>query len=459
MKWRHSLVYLLILALLGGYYYYFEVVKKREKDEAQRAKNRLFSLGVEAVDEVILEGKDRPVVHLAKKDGAWVLERPVKTEADQSVVDTLVHSLTQLEKSREVDEAAKDMGLYGLTDPALVVRFRSGETWHRVRIGSKNPTGESQYAAKGDESAVFLLAAGSVNALSKGPEELRRRDLVTFEDGEVHSLTVSWADGHRLVLARDEKNKDEWRCADEPERRVKRTKVDKVLNQIRWARAKTFLEQPAEDSQVWVSGRPDVQIVVQGTDGSQRELKIGRKNGEPESYVAWSSQMSSLVTVDGSLLEDIPKTARDVEDRSVAALDSKNVTRVQYRLQGEKGELVLQDDGKWAHVGADGSRRVIKESWRVRPVFWEWEDLEYEEKAPAEARRPEDRHLNQMEFSTKDGGTVFVSWPASDRDDSAENLPLWTGSGETYLVKREKIKEIERKIQDVLKSALDKASS
>lgn len=459
MKWRHSLIYLLILALLGGYYYYFEVVKKREKEEAQRAKNRLFSVATEAVDEIILEAKDKPAVHLLKKDGAWVLDGPVTTEADQNAVDTLLHSLLNLEKNRDVDESAKDMGLYGLSDPAFVVRFRSGETWQRIRFGSKNPTGESHYAAKGDENAVFLLAAGSVTALSKGPDELRRRDLLTFEDEEIRSLSVSWADGHRLTLVRDEKDKDLWRCSEEPERRVKRAKVDNILNQIRWARAKTFLDISAEDSEVWASGVPEVHVIVQGGDGPPREVKIGRKKEASETYVAWSSQMSTLVTVDGSILKDLPKTVRDVEDRSVAALDSKNVTRVHYQIHGQKGELVLQDDGAWAHVGADGSRRVIKESWRVRPVFWEWEDLEYEEKASANLKRPEEQDLNRMEFSTKDGVTLAVSWPGANRDESAQTLPLWTGSNEAYLVKVEKIREIEEKIQDVLKRASEKASS
>ncbi|WP_448382414.1 DUF4340 domain-containing protein [Desulfosoma sp.] len=459
MKWRHSLIYLLILALLGGYYYYFEVVQKRKKEESERAKNRLFSVATEAVDEIILEAKDKPALHVLKKDGAWVLDRPVRTEADQSAVDTLVHSLVHLEKNREVDQAAKDMALYGLSEPTLVVRFRSGETWHHIRFGSKNPTEESHYAAKGDENAVFLLAAGSVKALNKGLDELRRRDLLTFEDEEVRGLSVSWADGHRLTLARDEKDKELWRCPEEPERRVKRAKVDNILNQIRWARAKTFLELPAEDSQVWSSGAADVHVILQGGDGPFGEVKIGRKKDDPETTVAWSSQMSSLVTVDGAIVKELPKTVRDVEDRSVVVLDSKNVTRVQYRIRGDKGELVLQDDGSWAYVGADGSRRMIKESWRVRPVFWEWEDLEYEEKAPADAQRPEEQDLHRLEFSTKDGATLTVSWPGANRDESAPTFPLWTGSGEAYLVKGEKIRAIEEKILDVLKRASDKASS
>ncbi len=460
MKWRHTLIYVLVLGLLGGYYYYFEVVKKQQKDEAQRAKNRLFSIEVEAVEEVILEGKGRSEVHLTKRDSLWVLDRPVRSEADQSAVDTLVHALVQLEKSRDVDEAAKDPGVYGLTEPDLVVRFRSGESWQRLRIGAKNPTGESRYAARGDENTVFLLAAGSVDALNKGLDELRRRDLLAFEDDEIHRLTVTWADGHRLVLARDEKDKDIWRCPEDPERRVKRTKVDGILNQIRWARAKSFLDELGEQSSLWSRGDPDVQVALEGSDGSERGLlKIGRKKDDPETYVAWSSQMSSLVSVDGSVLKDLPKTVRDVEDRSVATLDSKSVTRVRYRLQGEMGELVLQDDGKWAHVGPDGSRRVLKESWRVRPLFWEWEDLEYEEKVSPDKQPPEDHSLNRLEFSGKDGMMLTVSWPGPNRDDTAETIPLWTNPGEAYLVKAEKIKKIERKIQDVLKSPSDKASS
>ncbi len=42
MKWRQSIIYLVVLVLVGGYFYYFEVVKKGEK-EARRKKPGRFS--------------------------------------------------------------------------------------------------------------------------------------------------------------------------------------------------------------------------------------------------------------------------------------------------------------------------------------------------------------------------------------------------------------------------------
>lgn len=459
MKWRHSLVYLLVLALLGGYYYYFEVVKKREKDEAERAQKRLFSFSAQAVDEVFIEAQGKPAVQLLKKDGSWVLQRPVNTEADQGVVDTLVHSLVELEKNRDVDSTPKDVSLYGLADPGLVVRFRVGETWQEIRFGSKNPTGESHYAVKGEDKTVFLLAAAQMNALNKGPDELRRRDLLSFDEEGVQKITVSWATGERVELVRDEKNKEAWRCPQEPDRRMKPSKVENILNQLRWLRAKTFLEDSVQGDALWESGAPEVHVLLQGADGSEKSLRIGRKIDDAASYVAVSSQMSTLVTVDGSVLKDLPKTVRDVEDRSVATVDSKNISRVEYTLRGQKGELIAQEDNKWVHVTPDGSRRRLKESWRVRPVFWEWEDLEYEEKASGGTACSDEKNANRMVFYAKDGNAAVLSWPGLDRDDDAQLLPLCTGSGDTFLVRSEKIREIEKKFQEVLNSPSEKASS
>jgi len=453
MKWRHSLIYLLILGLLGGYYYYFEVVKKREKDEAARAKNRLFSIEAQAVEEVILEAQGKPAVHLVKKDGSWRVAQPVQAEADQGAVDTLVHALVETEKSRDVDSAPKDMTQYGLTEPTLGVRFRSGDAWQRLRVGSKNPTGESHYAARGDESAVFLVAVGQVQAVSKGPDELRRRDLLTFEEEEIQKVSLSWAQGERLELERDASDKDTWRCPQEPERRVKSSKVQNMLNQIRWLRAKSFLgDMVGESASVWPSGGPEVTVILSGADGSESSLQIGPKAEEKETYVALSSQMSTLVTIDGSVLKELPKTVRDVEDRSVASLDSKNISRVEYTLRGESGELILQEDGSWAHVTKkEGeSRRVLKESWRVRPVFWEWEDLEYEAKAATDTC-PQAQEAQRMALYGKDSRSVVFSWPGeSGRED--QTLTLCTGSGEAFFVKSDKIRDIERKFQDVLQS-------
>ncbi|MEJ5349008.1 MAG: DUF4340 domain-containing protein [Desulfosoma sp.] len=451
MKWRHSIIYLLVLIVLGGYYYWFEVVKKREKDEAERVKNKLYTVKAENVEELFLEAEGKPRVHLVKKDGTWVLEEPLDTEADQGAVDTLVHVLVELEKSREVDTAAKDVALYGLAAPHLTVRFRSADTWHRLRFGSQNPSGESRYAVKEDENAVFLVAAGQVQGLSKTPEDLRRRDLLTFDDDNIEGLKVSWADGRRVELVREEKNKETWRCVEEPERRVKNTKVENVLNQLRWLRAKTFLDSAGQEAP-WQGEAFEVQVILRGFDGSEQSIQLGRKKDQPETYVALSSQLKTPVTVDASIFKELPKTVRDVEDRSLVALNSKDVTRVEYNVGEEKGELILEDGGTWVQVKADGTRRRFKESWRVRPLFWEWEDLEYEEKVPTEEACGQSQDMNRMAFFQKDKGLGVLTWLQRQPNDKDDTLPLCVDSGTAFLVKAEKIKEIERKFREVLKS-------
>ncbi|ROQ90872.1 DUF4340 domain-containing protein [Desulfosoma caldarium] len=459
MKWRHALLYLLVLVLLGGYYYYFEIVMKRERDEAEQIKKKVFAVSAEAVEEVYLEVEGKPTVHLVKKDGAWVLDQPVSAEADQGAVKTLVHSLVELEKSRDVDTDAKDMELYGLAKPGQEVRFLSENTWHRLRLGSKNPTGESHYAAREDENVVFLVASGQVQALNKAPEDLRRRDLLNFEDENVQNLVVSWADGHQVKLVREAKNKDAWRCADEPERRVKKSKVDNVLNQIRWLRAKNFLEGTGEGSALLEGGVSEAQVVLQGFDGSELSLQIGRKKGEPETYVALSSQLKTPVTVDGAVLKELPKSVRDVEDRSVARFDSKDITRMEYAMGEEKGEMILQDDGTWVQVKADGSRRVFKESWRIRPLFWEWEDLEYEEAEDAEGQCGQQAGWHRMSLYRKEGDPLVFSWPGASEDQKTDTVRLCSGSGKAYLVETEKLKKIEKKLQEVLKSPSEEKTS
>ncbi|MGQ9670848.1 MAG: DUF4340 domain-containing protein [Desulfosoma sp.] len=450
MKWRHALVYLVVLGLLGAYYYYFEVVAKRQKDEAERAQKRVFPVSAEAVEEVFLEEEGKPTVHLVKKEGAWVLDQPVAAQADQGAVNTLVYSLVELEKSRDVDSTAKETFLYGLEKPSRVVRFRTQNSWHRLRVGSKNPTGESHYAAKEDEGAVFLVPSGQVQALSKAPEDLRRRDLVIFENESIQNLMVSWADGRQVELVRQERNKDAWRCTQEPEKRIKNIKVDHVLNQMRWLRAQSFLESAGDVSAFWEGGIPETQVMVRAFDGSEISVRFGRKNGEPEKYVAWSSQLQTPVTVDAAILKELPKSVRDVEDRSVATFNSKDISRVEYAMGAEKGELILQDDGSWVQVKADGTRRVFKESWRVRPLFWEWEDLEYEA-VGAEDDCGQKAQWHRMSLHPKDGDALVFSWPSTMEGKTADNFPLCTGSGQAYLVKAEKLQEIENKFKEVLK--------
>ncbi len=450
MKWRQTVVYLIILVLVAGYYYYFEVVKKREREEAQRAAKKVFQIQKDTLDAVTVIQKDKVPVELEKEDGRWKIKKPVVTEAEDTVVDSLVTALADLERERKLDESPSDLKPFGLDDPALVLRFREKGAWRELRLGSKNPSGDAYYADTGKGTPLFLVASGNYGVLNKGLGELRRRQLFAFENDEVTRLQVSWSDGKEVIL---ERSKDrQWTAPEDAKRRIKASKVENVLDQIRWLRAKNFLEDEGKDLQESGLGAVRVTVTIRRGDKKESVLKISEPKEGEDTVRAFSSELPFVVSVDKDILEDLPRSLWDVEDRSVLHADTDQITEVSWLLNGKEGRVVRIDEGKWGAPQPQGKPRELKESWRVRSLFWEWEDLEYQQKSSEKFSVPEDESAVKVVFRADGDEVASFLWahvPEKLKDD--EVVPLQIKGGEVVLVKSKHLKTIQKKLRDLEK--------
>ncbi len=176
-----------------------------------------------------------------------------------------------MQRDKQLTEATDDnLREFGLQEPALVLRFKIGDTWRELIVGDLNPVGDAHYAKTGDSNAVFLMARGNWSIFDKQANELRRRQLFSFDPRSVTALDINWQGGEHILVTKDAAGT--WKSPDHADKVIKKSKVDRVLDQVHWLRAVDFLAENSQDMKIlWFGSTP----------GHRKTPPEGRSRGHP----------------------------------------------------------------------------------------------------------------------------------------------------------------------------------
>jgi hypothetical protein len=447
MKWRQSVIYLILLVLVGAYFYYFEVVKKEEKEAAEKEAKKVFQLKTDDIHALDVQSKDKKPVQL-KREGDWKIVAPFDADTDGAAVKNLLSSLSNLESQREVMASAEDLEPFGLQEPPFKLRFQAGEQWSDLLVGDKNPVGGGYYAKVGDKPKVFLISESSWGGLNKGLDELRRSALFSFQPDDVSAIKLTWRDGATVSLKKSESG-DGWNAPDRPDVKIKDSKAKNVLEQIQWLKAQKFVEDRADNLDVHGLGSPLVTVEFTLKNEGKVELKVAKKGEDGKEVVALSSDLSAVVGVAGDFLDDLPKSLQALEDRSLLSLKKEEVKEVRWQVGEERGSVVQTAKDKWSLKKGDGEPKPLNDSWRVSSLLWDLDEAEYDKKAEPVLSVPENPH-GRLEFRDGEKMLQTLIWNETSGNDE-ESLNLWIQTGEAppeaVLVGAEVVEKLEQDLE------------
>ena len=216
---------------------------------------------------------------------------------------------------------------------------------------------------------MFLIAEGNCSVLSKGLNELRRRQLFTFQLDDVVAVNVAWHDGNTIAVELDSGGKG-WRAPADPEVTIKKSKVDNIIEQIHWLRAQDFLENEPRNLPSHGLEPPFVTVSLRLKSGDGAELILARKKKDEKQAAALSSQLPSVVQVAATILDDLPKDLLALQDRSLLGFKPDDVKQVVWSVGEIQGHVVQLDEDRWGRKKGDKQPEPIKDSWHVRSLLW-----------------------------------------------------------------------------------------
>jgi hypothetical protein len=442
MKWRSSLIYLVIFLLVSGYYYYFEVIQKKQKDLAASEARRVFAFSADSVGLLSVKPKEKAAVEL-KRDGEWEIVQPIRADADKLAVGDFINTLSKLEVEREVAAAPDDLKSFGLAEPSLTISFLAGEQKLELVVGDKNPIGDGYYAKTADRTRVFLIAQGNYTVLNKGLDELRRRQLFSFQLEDVAAVHLAWRDGRSIAVEIDSNDK-EWKAPTAPEIKIKKSKVDNVIEQIHWMRAKGFLEEGPGNPALHGLESPLVAVTMRLKSGETATLKLAGKKKDEKQVAAISSQLPAVVEVSATILDDLPKDLLVLQDRSLLGFKSEEVKQVIWTKSDYRGHAVQLDENRWGIKKGDEKPEPMKDSWHIRSLLWDLGDTEYLKKLDSTAPVAS-KPCCKIELRDAEKELLTLNWDKPPQEGS-EPVAVWvhTESGsEVVSLDAERLRRID----------------
>ncbi|MFQ5862045.1 MAG: DUF4340 domain-containing protein [Candidatus Brocadiales bacterium] len=209
-----------------------------------RAKKLVAALDPLYVTNCEIKTKDQTIKIEKTKQYDYMITEPVRVLADRDVFKGFLETIKQMEIQNFVDDAPKDLSVYGLQEPAaeITITVKDKEPV-RLQVGKKDERGALCYVKRTGEESVFSVKTGKFHGpATKGYLAFRDRLILEFNRDKARKVVIDRKD-LRFVVSRAEGQTEKWELS-EP---VKVEADDELINNIVWSLS--FLKAEAHEAE------------------------------------------------------------------------------------------------------------------------------------------------------------------------------------------------------------------
>lgn len=333
MKEKPILILLALFILLGITLLFAR--KYWEKSAVEKQQSRLiFPVRSEEVQSIQLTTEHGTFV-LEKKEGNWEIVSPVNAAAEQVEINSLVSALGLLQIERAIEDfSTEEKEELGLLQPPISISLKTADgVEYGMRLGRSAPTGNRLYAMRAGDERVFLVDHFVRDRLNYSLYDLRDKSIFSFDPASVDRLVyqteerqvAAWKRGH-----------EDWRLERPEGARADRRKITALLTDLRYAYAKDFTEESADNLEIYGLVEPATRITVQTAVGQPFEtLLLGNRTEDGERVFAIREGRQNVVEIEQALLASIEDKIFDLRDRNLSDLSDLNLQSIEISRHGE----------------------------------------------------------------------------------------------------------------------------
>ncbi len=342
-----TLVLIVILCGLGLYYRVHVREGGKRRQEAEEEAKKVFQIDRDKVGEFRLARANEEEIVCKKTDDRWLIEKPVQTDADQNAVNRVVSEFVDAKRTRTVEEAPDKLVPYGLDKPSLTLSAVVEERDEPATIlfGEENPGKTAFYAKTAAEEPVFLVQSHTKRSLDKALFDLRDKKLADFQKDGVRALQLERGESKVDLEKRDDGT---WIMTEPLKTRADATEIDKIIDKVQTGRIKEFVNEEPENLVQYGLDSPEIKLtLLVDDDRASKTLLIGRKNEDKEGYYAKRAEQTNVFVLEQDVVDALPEKVEILRDRSLLALNTGDVRKLQYVTEEEEFVLATNDEGAW----------------------------------------------------------------------------------------------------------------
>jgi Domain of unknown function (DUF4340) len=180
MKWKTTMVLLVITAAVFAYMYFVER-KALNTQEAMRQAGNVVNFDRDKIDGIVIQNGDEKI-DMRRHDAKWRLEIPIKDLADNSVIENLLLDLENWQKdatipAKEIEADKNKLSEFGLNKSKLRLKLIGPGAPPEILFGKDAALGGKMYVRFENSKETFLTSQSVKKDIEKKPEDFRDKKL------------------------------------------------------------------------------------------------------------------------------------------------------------------------------------------------------------------------------------------------------------------------------------------
>ncbi len=333
MKFKTTIILLIVAAIGAAYIFLFDIKKYRKDVWEQRQQMVLPDYKPGQINKIELKKGDIDIV-LESTDGeSWRMLEPLQLRADKAEVTEILSQFEFMSKVgtiKKSETANFSLNQYGLETPEIVVNLwlkkgtivggTAGDvTKYTVKIGDKLAAGQSTvYISVGEDEDVYVISAKFLEKVDKEINDLRNKWAFEFDKFDVERVRIESGTNEPIVCSKAEQL---WWITQPIADRGDTERIKEILKELKDLNInkEDFVSDSKEDIVNYGLDKPRFTISIGTTDNVQT-LHLGHSLDE-KIYAKLDGE-SSIFYVNDIILNDLDLELNDLRDKQLLRFDS-----------------------------------------------------------------------------------------------------------------------------------------
>ena len=358
MKLKNTLLLLVAALAILGFIQFYEKGLPTSPQSAERS-GRVVQFERDKISAITIKNTETTIELRKTKDGAWMMEKPVKDRADSMAVSQLFTTAEALKSEALASDAKgaskEQLKEFGVANPETRLTFGGGDKPVELLFGKDAAVEGKLYIRLNDSNVVHVISTDLKTQVTKKTDEFRDHKLTDIATTQVHKIVIKTAAGEMESARKD----GHWSLSKPLKARGDDQKIADLISQVANAQVSSFA---TDASNLTAFGLQEPRgTVTLFTEGNEQPtvLQIGAATEtDKEKIYAKLSTRDAVCVVPKSVETLLDTKPNDLRDKNLVRVEADIVDRI--TIEGADGnKIVLARSGEsWVRKAGDKDQPI-----------------------------------------------------------------------------------------------------